>query len=97
MSQKAAVEGCESMRLDQLLVYLRFARTRSQARDLIEAQPLRLNRKRVRRISENTSIGDVLTLVIGKEVKVFEILTLPDRRLSAAAAKAHYRELDQQL
>ncbi|QIQ88271.1 MAG: RNA-binding S4 domain-containing protein [Erythrobacter sp.] len=82
------------MRLDRLLVYLRFARTRSAARALIETRALRRNRNRVRRVSENVAIGDVLTLPVGGEVRVVEVLSLPDRRASPALAKCHYRELD---
>ncbi len=83
-----------AMRIDRLLVYLRFARTRSAARAMIEGRALRRNRKHVQRVSENVAIGDVLTLAIGKEVHVVEVLSLPARRAAPAEAKSHYRELD---
>ena len=83
-----------SIRLDRLLVYLRFARTRSAARTMIEGNALRLNRKHVQRVSESAAIGDVLTLMVGNEVRVVELLSLPARRASPARAKSHYRELD---
>ncbi len=86
----------QTMRLDRLLVYLRFARTRSMARAMIEGRALRRNRKHVQRASENVSIGDVLTLMVGNEVRVVEVLALPARRASPALAKSHYRELDPQ-
>lgn len=86
----------EALRLDRLLVYLRFARTRSAARSMIESRALRVNRRHVERISENISIGDVLTIMVGNEVRVVEVLALPDRRASPALAKSHYRELDPQ-
>ncbi len=82
------------MRLDRLLVYLRFARTRSAARTMIERRALRRNRKHVQRVSENVAIGDVLTLMIGNDVKVIEVTSLPTRRSSPALAQSHYRELD---
>jgi len=90
------MDECEdgTMRLDRLLVYLRFARTRSAARNLIERRALRRNRKHVRRASENVAIGDVLTLPVAGEVRVVEVLSLPERRASPALAKSHYRELD---
>jgi len=90
MSECAA----ETMRLDRLLVYLRFARTRSVARAMIETRALRRNRKHVRRSSENVAIGDVLTLAVGGEVRIVEVLSLPGRRMSPSLAKCHYRELD---
>ncbi|MEM9500304.1 MAG: S4 domain-containing protein [Pseudomonadota bacterium] len=83
-----------SIRIDRLLVYLRFARTRSIARTMIKTRTLRRNRIHVLRPSENVIIGDVLTLVIGNEVRVVEVLSLPERRVSPALARSHYRELD---
>lgn len=86
-------QGARTMRLDRLLVYLRFARTRSAARTMIEGRSLRRNRKHVHRVSENIAIGDVLTLVVGDEVRVVEVLSFPERRAAPALAKTHYREL----
>lgn len=86
--------ACETIRIDRLLVYLRFARTRSAAQRMIERRAMRRNRKHVARPAENVAIGDVLTLVIGDEVHVVEVLSLPMRRISSAQAKCHYRELD---
>ncbi len=80
-----------AIRIDRLLVYLRFARTRSTARAMIESRALRRNRKHVLRPSENAHIGDVLTVVVGQEVRVIELVTLPDRRASPAVARSHYR------
>ncbi|MBV7265612.1 RNA-binding S4 domain-containing protein [Erythrobacter sp. WH131] len=82
------------MRIDRLLVYLRFARTRSAAHAVIESHALRRNGQHVRRASENVCVGDVITLVQGGEVRIVEILALPARRTSPAAAKFHYRELN---
>ncbi|MEM1051730.1 MAG: S4 domain-containing protein [Pseudomonadota bacterium] len=84
----------ETLRLDRLLVYLRFARTRSAARGMIEGRSLRCNRKHVQRASEMIAIGDVLTLIVGNEVQVIEVLSLPKRRSSSVYAKACYRVLD---
>lgn len=83
------------LRIDRLLVYLRFARTRSAARAMIEGQSLRRNRKHVLRVSETVGIGDVITVMIGNEIRVIEVVSLPDRRLSPALAQAHYRDLSQ--
>jgi ribosome-associated heat shock protein Hsp15 len=83
-----------SMRIDRLLVYLRFARTRSAAQALIDTHALRRNRKHVLRGSEQARIGDVLTLAIGGSVRVIELLALPARRGSPAQAASHYREVD---
>ena len=84
----------ESLRLDRLLVYLRFARTRSAARSMIERRSFRRNRKHVQRSSEKVAIGDVLTLTVGGEVRIVEIVALPDRRASPDLAKTFYCEYD---
>ena len=88
--------GSESLRLDRLLVYLRFARTRSVAREMIEGNCVRKNRHHVARVSESVAVGDVLTVMAGNVVRVIEVLSLPERRASPALAKSHYRELDPQ-
>lgn len=82
------------MRIDRLLVYLRFARTRSRASALIEGGHFRLNGSHVRRASEEVCVGDVLTMPLGADVKIVEILALPDRRGPPGLARTHYRDLD---
>jgi ribosome-associated heat shock protein Hsp15 len=84
----------QSLRIDRLLVYLRFARTRSAAQALIDTHALRRNRKHVLRGAEHACIGDVLTLALGTNVRVIELTALPDRRGSPAQAASHYREVD---
>ena len=81
-----------AMRLDRLLVYLRFARTRSGASRMIGKGTLRRNRIRIERASEKIAIGDVLTLCIGDDIRVVEVLSLPNRRASPALAKSFYKE-----
>lgn len=82
------------MRLDRLLCRLRFTRTRGRAQKLIRTGHIRCNGRRVRRTSFPVAKGDVLTLPLGKAVKVVEVTGLPDRRGPAAEARANYRELD---
>ena len=83
-----------AIRIDRLLVYLRFARTRSAADALIAARAVRRNRQHVLRGSEGVRCGDVLTLAVGGGVRVIELVTLPARRGSPAEARSHYREVD---
>lgn len=83
-----------SIRIDRLLVYLRFARTRSAAQTLIDSHALRRNRKHVLRGADRAQIGDVLTLALGSGVRVIELVALPDRRGPPGFARSHYREVD---
>ena len=82
------------MRIDRLLCYLRFVKTRSQAQQLIERGHVRCNRRRVERTSHDVSVGDVLTFPLGKTVRIARILALPDRRGPTAEAQSCYRVLD---
>ena len=82
------------MRLDRLLCYLRFVRTRSRAQALVEAGHIRRNGKRVERASQPIAPGDVLTLPLGNAVGVVKIEHLPERRGPAGEAQACYRALD---
>ena len=86
--------GGGAMRIDRLLVYLRFARTRSAADALIAGRAVRCNRQHVLRGAQGVKVGDVLTLALGSGVRVIELLALPDRRGSPAQAASHYREVD---
>ncbi|MBX7482264.1 RNA-binding S4 domain-containing protein [Qipengyuania qiaonensis] len=82
------------MRIDRLLCYLRFARTRGAAHRLVEEGHIRRNGERVTRCSRNVVEGDILTLPLGRSVKLVEILALPERRGPPREAEACYRELD---
>ena len=81
------------MRLDRLLVNLRFVRTRSQARSLIEEGHMRINSVRVSKSSRLVCPGDVVTLFVDGEVTVAKISTLPDRRLPPAEAARSWHKL----
>lgn len=92
--QTCLAEPPPTMRLDRLLVYLRFARSRSRADALIDEGYIRLNGVRVAHASEQVGIGDVLTIPLGDAIRIVEILSLPERRGSPALAKSYYRDLD---
>ena len=76
----------ETLRLDRLLVNLRFARTRSRAQTQIETGHMRLNGERVLKPSREVGVGDVITLAYDETVMVVRIEKLPQRRLAPAEA-----------
>jgi ribosome-associated heat shock protein Hsp15 len=82
------------MRIDKLLWFLRFAKSRSLAQDVVEQGHLRLNGTRVTRCAQGVAAGDRLVLP-GTQIRVIEIIALPDRRGPAAEAAACYRVLDE--
>jgi ribosome-associated heat shock protein Hsp15 len=82
------------MRIDKLLWFLRFAKTRRAAQALVGAGHIRLNRRRITRASQLVAVGDVLVLPLPRGVIVIELTALPARRGPAAEAPGHYRLLD---
>ena len=82
------------MRLDRLLWFLRFAKSRSLAQRWIAEGHIRRNGERVTRQDQAIAVGDVLTLPLPSRVLPIEILALPTRRGPAAEACACYRALD---
>lgn len=87
-------DGAVCVRIDRLLCYLRFVRTRSAAHRLVDKGHIRRNGERVTRCSRDIAAGDILTLPLGNAVKLVEILSLPERRGPPREAQACYRELD---
>lgn len=82
------------MRLDLLLWYLRFARSRSLAQAMAHEGHIRLNGRRIERAHQKIAAGDVLVLPLPQGVRVIEVLALPARRGPAPEAMACYRVLD---
>ncbi len=84
-----------ALRIDKLLFFLRFAKSRSLAQDVVEQGHLRLNGARVTRCAQGVALGDCLVLPLGTRVRVIEIVALPIRRGPADEAAACYRVLDE--
>jgi ribosome-associated heat shock protein Hsp15 len=82
------------MRIDKLLWYLRLAKTRGLAQDMVEAGHMRINGRRIERAHQKVVPGDVLTIPAGQGIRVFTVLALPTRRGPAAEAQSCYRDLD---
>ena len=83
------------MRLDLLLVRLRFAKSRALARRWAEEGHIRCNGVRITSGSAPVEAGQVLTLPLCRHVCVIRIDILPERRGPAAEARSHYSILDE--
>lgn len=83
-----------SIRLDKLLWFLRFARSRSLAQAIVAAGHIRLDGRRVTRPSCAVHVGQTLVLPVGERIEVVRLLALPVRRGPAAEARACYRSLN---
>ena len=83
-----------SLRLDKLLWYLRFARSRSIAQAMVAAGHIRLDGRRVTRASAAVHVGTTLVLPVGERIEVIRLVALPQRRGPAPEARACYVHLD---
>ena len=83
-----------SIRLDKLLWFLRFARSRSIAQAIVAAGHIRLDGRRVTRSSCAVHVGQTLVLPIGETIEVVRLLALPLRRGPPGEAQACYARLD---
>jgi len=83
-----------SIRLDKLLWYLRFARSRGLAQAMVAAGHIRLDGRRVTRPSAAVHAGATLVLPLGERIEVIRLLALPRRRGPAPEAQACYLKLD---
>ena len=82
------------MRVDKLLWFLRFTKTRPLAQSMAEEGHIRLNGRRIDRAHQKIANGDILTIPLAAQVRVIEILSLPTRRGSSSEAMSCYRVLD---
>ncbi len=84
-----------TMRIDKLLWFLRFTKTRGIAQAMVGQGHIRLNGRRIERAHQGVGIGDVLVLPLPAGVRVVEVLALPERRGPASEAQSCYRVLDE--
>ena len=94
ISQSASRATEQSLRIDKLLWFLRFARNRMMARKLAEQGHVRMNGRRIERAHAKVREGDILTIPQGRDVHVVRILDLPERRGSAPMAQSCYEVLE---
>lgn len=69
-----------TLRIDKALWYLRLARTRSVAQEMVAAGYIRLDGRRVERASTPLREGSLLVLPGPPRVRVLRIVSLPVRR-----------------
>ena len=83
-----------SLRIDRLLWFLRFAKTRGLAQRWVAEGHFRANGRRVEKANHAISVGDILVFPVGQTVRAIEVTALPQRRGPAPEAQACYRMLD---
>lgn len=84
----------ETVRIDKLLWFLRFAGSRRIAQDWAGEGHIRLNGRRIERASASVRCGDVLVLPLRSGVLVITLTQLPNRRGPVEEARGCYEVLD---
>ena len=82
------------MRIDKLLFFLRFAKSRTLAQGWAEVGHIRVNGRRVEKASLPIVTGDVITMPIGETVVTLKLLSMPLRRGPASEAQLCYQLID---
>jgi len=82
------------LRIDKLLFFLRFAKSRTLAQNWAEAGHIRLNGRRVEKASLSTAVGDVIILPIGETVVMLKLISMPTRRGPANEVQLCYQRID---
>ena len=83
----------ESIRADKWLWVCRFFKTRLISRKMIEFGKIRLNGRKLTKVSSSIRVGDVITLTKNNEILVVRVLSWPVRRGSAKNMQDWYEDI----
>jgi ribosome-associated heat shock protein Hsp15 len=83
----------EKQRLDKWLFFSRAVKSRTLAQKLIETGAIRVNSERTDRSDHKVGAGDVLTMTLYEQLKVWRILDSGTRRGPATEAATLYEDL----
>jgi ribosome-associated heat shock protein Hsp15 len=83
----------EKQRLDKWLFFSRAVKSRTLAQKLIEAGVVRVNSERTDRSDHKVGAGDVLTMTIHDQIRVWRVLDPGTRRGPATEAQSLYEDL----
>ncbi|MEM8870964.1 MAG: RNA-binding S4 domain-containing protein [Pseudomonadota bacterium] len=81
-----------TQRLDKWLWQARFFKTRSLAAKIVQSGAVRVNSVRSTKPAASVRVGDILTFIQAKDVRVVEIRALGARRGPATEAQTLYED-----
>ena len=81
------------MRVDRYLHCIRLLKSRTLAQGLIDTGHVRIDGRRVAKPSEPVRVGSIVALPLRGDVRIIEVLALPERRGPPAEARSSYREI----
>lgn len=88
-----SIEDRDWQRVDKWLWCARFMKARSDCARLVSEGALRINRQATDKPHARLRPGDVVTLALRGDVRVFEVLSLATRRGPAEEARQLYRDI----
>jgi len=81
------------LRVDKWLWYARILKTRTLAANSVKTGKVRINQEKISSASRSVIIGDVLTVTMGRQIKILKVLQLGTRRGPATEAQLLYEDL----
>ncbi|HVM38264.1 MAG TPA: RNA-binding S4 domain-containing protein [Sphingomicrobium sp.] len=81
------------MRIDRYLHCIRLVKSRTLAQGVIDTGHVRIDGRRVEKVSESVRVGSTIALPLNDRVRVLRVLALPVRRGPASEARLCYEEL----
>ena len=85
-----------TQRLDKWLWFARLVKSRTLAASMIVAGKVRVNRNRVKKSSQPIKVGDIVTAMIARRVRVLRVAAPGHRRGPAQEAQLLYEDLSPQ-
>ena len=80
-------------RVDKWLWYARVVKSRTMAAGLVTSGKVRVNRAKIDKPAHALKVGDVITVAVGRNVRVLKVLAPGVRRGPASEAQALFDEL----
>lgn len=93
MVENGQAERGAKQRLDRWLCFSRAVKSRTLAQQLIESGAVRINSERTVASDRKVGAGDVLTMTLHSQLKVWRVLAAGERRGPAAEAGMLYEDL----
>ena len=81
------------MRIDRYLHCIRLVKSRTLAQAVIDSGYVRVDGRRVAKVSEEVRAGSIVALPLHGRVRILKVLCLPERRGPAPEARLCYEEL----
>ena len=86
-------EEIEKLRIDKWFWQARFFKTRSLSAQTVRAGHVRINGQKVLKPATGLKLGDVVTFVQGRDVRVIKVIAFGTSRGPASEAKTLYEDL----